>query len=119
MRVRTKKLYPMNRIPILCIAIALFAPLFIQMSVAQTPGPVDRKVLSTITPFYPEVAKHNHIKGVVKLEVVVSKNGSVQSMKVMGGNPFLIESASDAVKQWKFERALKETTVAVQIAFDN
>jgi hypothetical protein len=40
-------------------------------------------------------------------------------MKVMGGNPFLIESASDAVKQWKFERALKETTVAVQIAFDN
>jgi outer membrane biosynthesis protein TonB len=74
----------MNR-PILCIAMALFAPLFPQTSIAQTPGHVDRKLISKIAPSYPEVAKQNHIKGFVKLEVVVGKNGSVQSMKVLGG----------------------------------
>ena len=109
----------MNRAPVLCIAIALFAPVFQQTSIAQMPDHAGRKVITKIAPSYPEVAKQYHIRGLVKLEVVVSKSGSVQSLKVLGGNPFLIESASDAVKKWKFERALKETTVAVQIAFDN
>jgi TonB family protein len=109
----------MNRIPILCVAIAIFAALLAQTSMAQPQTYTERKVISKIVPSYPEVAKRNHVKGMVKLQVVVRKDGTVQSTKVLGGNPFLIDSATDAVRRWKFERALKETTVAVQIAFDN
>lgn len=109
----------MAQICIVLAAMALVATQFTQTSMAQAQNHTERKVLSTIAPFYPEVAKRNHIKGVVKLEVVVRTNGSVQSMKVLGGNPFLIEAAIFAVNKWKFERALEETTEAVQIAFDN
>jgi TonB family protein len=109
----------MNRISILCAGIALFATLLAQTGMAQPQSYAERKVVSKIAPFYPEVAKRNHIRGVVKLEVVVRTNGSVQSMKVLGGNPFLIEAAIFAVNKWKFERALEETTETVQIAFDN
>jgi TonB family protein len=109
----------MNRIPILCVGIALSAALWAQTRIAQRQSYAERKVISKIAPFYPEVAKRNHIKGVVNLQVVVRKNGSVQSMKVLGGNPFLIEAATFAVNKWKFERALQETTEAVQITFDD
>ena len=108
----------MGRIRIF-VAMALFAALFTQTSMAQTQGHAERKVVSKIAPFYPEIAKRNRIKGVVKLEVLVRRNGSVQSTKVLGGSPVLIESATDAVLKWRFEPAPGETTEVVQFAFDN
>jgi TonB family protein len=109
----------MGRIRILFVVMALFAALFIQTCMAQPQGHAERKVVSTIVPFYPEIAKRNRIKGMVKLEVVVRKNGSVQSTKVLGGGPVLIESAADAVRKWKFEPAAEETTEVIQFVFDN
>jgi outer membrane biosynthesis protein TonB len=75
----------MCRIRILCVLMALVAALFTQISRAQAQDHLERKAVSKIAPFYPEVAKRNRIKGVVKLEIVVRKNGSVQSVKVLGG----------------------------------
>ncbi len=105
----------MRRIRILCVLMALFAALFTQISRAQAQD--HRKAVSKIAPFYPAVAKRNRIKGVVKLEIVVRKNGSVQSVKVLGGSPFLIEAATVAVGKWRFESGPHETTV--QLVFDN
>jgi TonB family protein len=109
----------MGRIRILFVAMALLADLFTQISLAQSQGLGDRRVVSKITPFYPEIAKRNRIKGLVKLEVVVRKNGSVQSTKVLGGSPVLIESAIDAVRKWKYAPAPEETTEVVQFVFNN
>lgn len=108
----------MNRLGVLCIATALFALVFRQSGLTQTRSPAERKVVSKISPSYPEIAKRHRIKGVVKLEVVVSKNGIVQSTKALGGSPLLIESATYAVRQWKFEPARKETTEVIEFAFD-
>jgi outer membrane biosynthesis protein TonB len=43
--------------------------------------------------------------------------GTFKSTKVMGGNPVLIESASEAVRKWKFEAAREDTTEVVQLTF--
>ena len=100
------------------LAAALFATLSTLTSTAQTQGQPERKVVTKITPVYPDLAKLMHVSGVVKLEVVVRANGRVKSTKVLGGSPALIQSATDAVSKWRFEAAPKETTEAVQITFE-
>ncbi len=67
---------------------------------------------------YPDLAKRMHIAGVVKLEVVIQANGNVKSTKVVGGNPVLIQSATDAVRKWKFEAAPDETIGVVELTFE-
>jgi outer membrane biosynthesis protein TonB len=74
-----------RRVGILIVAAALFAALSTRTSTAQAQGHQERKVVSKIAPFYPEIAKHMHLHGVVKLEVVVRANGTVKSAKALGG----------------------------------
>ncbi len=76
-----------------------------------------RKAVEKVQAVYPQIAKANRIRGVVKLEVVVRGNGSVKSTKVLGGSPLLLDSATDAVLKWKFEPAPQETTEVVQVQF--
>jgi TonB family protein len=108
----------MRRISILIVAVALAVVLLSRTSTAQARDHAERKVVSQVAPFYPEVAKRMHVTGVVKIEVVVRANGKVKSTKVLGGSPVLIESATDAVFKWKFEPATEESTEAVQITFE-
>jgi TonB family protein len=77
----------------------------------------ERKISSRVAPVYPELAKKMHIRGTVRVEVIVRPNGSVKSSRVLGGNPVLVESAQDAVSKWKFEPTQSETTEIVQLAF--
>jgi TonB family protein len=108
----------MRRASSLIAAAALFATLLTGSSEAQTPGHEERKVVSRIAPFYPEIAKRMQVGGVVKLEVVVRANGRVKSTKAQGGSPVLIQAAADAVQKWKFEVAPQETTEVVQVVFE-
>src|ERR1700674_2054902 len=99
----------MRRASSLIAVAALFAALLTGTSKAQTPGHEERKVVSRVAPFYPEVAKRMLVGGVVKLEVVVRANGRVKSTQVVGGSPVLIQAATTAVEKWKFEVAPQET----------
>jgi TonB family protein len=99
------------------IAAVLFSTLLAVTNTAQTQNNPERKVTSRIAPFYPEMAKHMRLGGVVKLEVVVRANGTVKSVKVLGGSPSLIESASFAVQKWRFEATSQETVEIVQVSF--
>ena len=85
------------------------------LSVAQNAS--ERKVTLRVTPACPELARRMHIQGAVKLEVVVKPNGTVKSTRVIGGNPVLVQAASDAVNKWKFEAGPNETTELVQLTF--
>jgi TonB family protein len=78
----------------------------------------DRKVLTHVSPVYPELAKKMHIRGIVKVEVIVRPNGTVKSTRVLGGNPVLVNAAEDAVTKWKFEPAQSESTEVVQLTFE-
>jgi TonB family protein len=82
----------------------------------QQPG--DRKIINRVAPTYPALARRLHVIGAVKLEIVIRANGSVKSIKTVGGNPVLIEAATAAVGKWKFEAGAVETTEVVQLIFD-
>jgi TonB family protein len=81
------------------------------------PGRNARKVISRVAPAYPEVARTMKLSGTVKLEVLVQANGSVKSSQVKGGNPVLAQSAQNAVRGWKWEKADRQTTEQVECYF--
>ncbi|HKW18186.1 MAG TPA: energy transducer TonB [Terriglobales bacterium] len=80
--------------------------------------PLQRRVKSKVPPEYPEIARKMSLTGVVRLEVVISANGSVKDTKVIGGHPILAAAAADAVKKWKFDPASAESTETVEFKFD-
>jgi TonB family protein len=57
------------------------------------------------------------LSGTVKLEVLVQPNGSVKAAQVKGGNPLLAQSAQNAVRSWKWEKADRQTTEQVECYF--
>jgi TonB family protein len=76
-----------------------------------------RKVRSKVSPEYPPLAKQMNVTGKVKIEATVAADGHVTSTKVVGGSPLLVNAALEAVKQWRFEPAAKESTEIVEFAF--
>jgi protein TonB len=107
----------MSRVRSLMVALALCTVALTQAG-AQGDGRAGRSAIQKVAPVYPELARRAHIRGVVKLEVVVRPNGSVKSANAVGGSPALIQSAIDAVRKWKFEAAPEETTEIVQLVFE-
>ena len=108
----------MRRLGILIVIAGLFAVLSIRTGAAQAQDKPERKIVSRVAPFYPEMAKRMNLGGLVKLQVVVAPNGRVKSAKPMGGSPILIQAATEAVQKWRFEVAPQETTEAVQVVFE-
>lgn len=53
-------------------------------------------------PQYPQMARIAHISGDVVLDVTIDRTGQIANIKTRQGHPILIQSAIDAVKQWKF-----------------
>jgi TonB family protein len=78
---------------------------------------LNRKVIARTAPSYPELAKRMHLKGKVKLEVMIAPEGLVKSAKLLGGSPVFEKSAIEAVKQWRFEAAAKETKAVIVLEF--
>jgi len=85
---------------------------------AQKVEKVERKLLRKVTPDYPWDLKRAAIGGTVRLDVVVSPGGSVDTISVVGGNPILADCAVKAVKKWKYTPADTETNVRVNVSFD-
>jgi TonB family protein len=59
-------------------------------------------LLSRVEPVYPEQARQQHVQGPVVLNAIVGKSGTVQELKVVSGDPLLVDAAADAVRQWRF-----------------
>jgi TonB family protein len=55
-----------------------------------------------VEPEYPEQARKNRIQGPVVLDAWVSKDGAVQRLVAISGNPELLPAATQAVAQWRF-----------------
>jgi TonB family protein len=78
---------------------------------------VERTVIRRVAPVYPDLARKIGLTGVVKLVAVVAPNGSVKSVRVVGGNPVLVKAAQEAVTAWKFAPAAEETRQTVELRF--
>lgn len=77
-----------------------------------------RKVLKRTTPVYSELAKKAHLVGTVKLAATVAPDGTVKTVKTLGGNAVLAASAEVAARQWKFELSKKETIEQIVFNFN-
>jgi TonB family protein len=60
-------------------------------------------LLYRVDPEYPRAARVAHVSGDVVLEIVINKQGRVEEVKATSGNPLLIQSAIDAVRQWRYQ----------------
>jgi len=94
----------------------LAAILGVAMCQASTAPEPDRKVVTRVKPAYPVLARQMNVAGTVKIEVVIAANGSVKSLKPLGGHPLLIQSASEALRKWRFAPG-PETTTIVEFQF--
>jgi TonB family protein len=85
---------------------------------AQKVDKTPRKLVFKQSPHYPLMLKEAHIGGVVRLEIVISPKGNVDTISPLGGNPVLVEAASTAVKKWKYLPGESETKTQVEFTFD-
>jgi protein TonB len=60
-------------------------------------------LLSAPGPEYPETARAAHIEGTVTLEAIISKSGSVQTLRAVKGPQPLRAAAIDAVRYWRYK----------------
>jgi TonB family protein len=56
-----------------------------------------------VEPDYPEQALAQRVQGPVLLNVRIGREGTVQGVKVISGDPRLAEAATTAVRQWRFK----------------
>jgi protein TonB len=61
------------------------------------------KLVNRVQPQYPPLARQTRISGTVRLHAIIGKDGSVQQLEVMSGHPLLVQSALDAVRQWRYQ----------------
>jgi len=97
---------------------ALFLSVMPLASQTRDQSAAERKVITRVEPDYPETLKRLYVGGVVRIEVVVTPNGAVQSTKLLGGNPILGQSAMKAVKQWRYAPTGSKEILAVKLEFD-
>jgi protein TonB len=79
-------------------------------------------LIHQVNPAYPPLARQARIQGKVVLEAMISKDGSIESLRVISGHPFLSAAALEAVKQWKYRPTILngepvEVTTEVTVTF--
>lgn len=63
----------------------------------------DDQIIHRVHPVYPKHARLKQLHGVVVLQAVVNKQGKVDSLQLISGDPLLAQAAADAVKQWRYK----------------
>jgi TonB family protein len=70
----------------------------------RVPEEVSKRLLvRPIAPVYPVLARQAHIQGQVVLDADISKNGRIETLKVISGDPRLIQAALDAAKELRYK----------------
>jgi protein TonB len=80
-------------------------PVIESAKVPEKPHPVGgdvqaAKLIRQIMPVYPELARRARVSGTVRLVGVIAKDGTIEQLQVVSGNPLLVGSAVAAVRQW-------------------
>lgn len=66
---------------------------------------VTARLISSVPPTYPAIARTQHISGDVRVDALIGANGRVSSMKIVSGPTILHQAAMDALRQWKYQPA--------------
>src|SRR6266446_6346768 len=63
------------------------------------------RLIKSVPPTYPALAKSNHVAGDVTMDALVDPAGNVTDVRVISGPTLLQEAAMAALRQWKYEPA--------------
>ena len=78
------------------------APKLAVQRVRVSQGVSEGNLISQVKPPYPPMAKMARVQGAVVLQALISKQGTIQNLRVVSGHPMLVQAALDAVKQWRY-----------------
>lgn len=75
-------------------------------------------VIKRVEPIYPPFARARRIEGVVVLDAVIRKDGTVDEVQVIkSANPLLDKSAMDALRQWRFTPGNQNVIMTLMVRF--
>jgi protein TonB len=97
--------------------------------VVAAPKPVQRiqvggrvqeaNLIKKVLPVYPPLARSTRIQGHVILSAIISKDGTIEELKLVSGHPLLAPAAMAAVKQWVYKPTmLNDEPVEVSTEID-
>lgn len=104
-------------------------------SVAASPGTIatansrvqlspetTQSVSVSVPPDYPLLARQMKVQGIVSLQALISRDGSIQELQILSGPAILAAAAREAVKQWHFKPYLQngqpvETQARITVNF--
>jgi TonB family protein len=70
-------------------------------------GPVQRnRLVQQVPPVYPDLARQARVQGTVTLKVTIGPEGDVTKLDVISGPALLVQSAVEAVRQWRYKPTL-------------
>ncbi|MGA2569083.1 MAG: TonB family protein [Terracidiphilus sp.] len=82
-------------------------------------------LIHKVVPKYPAIPLAIRLSGTVVLEATISRNGTIENLRVLSGPPMLQQAARDAVSQWRYRPYLLngqpvevETTVSVEFTLN-
>lgn len=58
--------------------------------------------MNRVEPVYPRIAAISGIQGQVKLHAIIGRDGRIQSLNAISGQPLLMRAALEAVEQWRY-----------------
>ncbi len=59
-------------------------------------------LIRDVKPIYPRIAQAAGVHGDVILQAVIGKDGRIENLHAISGNPLLVKAALDAVQQWRY-----------------
>jgi TonB family protein len=89
---------------------------------AHVPADVMEKLVThRVDPDYPVAARSGRLQGIIVLDVTVGSDGSVLDVRALNGPDILAQSATEAMRWWRFQpykvdgkAVVTETTVAME-----
>jgi protein TonB len=64
---------------------------------------LEGNLIRKVQPVYPPLARTARVQGSVVLAALISKEGSIENLRLLQGHPMLVPAALDAVKQWRYK----------------
>jgi len=92
-----------KNVPVAEPKIPVTEPKIAPQKVRVSSGVAEGLLVHQVLPRYPQPARQARVEGTVVLQVIIGKDGTVQSLHVVSGHPMLTQAATDAVKQWRYK----------------
>jgi protein TonB len=63
---------------------------------------MEGNLIYRVQPQYPPLARQARVQGMVVLRAMISREGKIENLQVVSGHPMLVQSAMNAVLQWRY-----------------